>query len=259
MPTLNSWGNSVSAANVAFTGGTFAAGNDATDNAISIGTAANAGRTVTIGNGTAASSVVINCGTGALNIGANAIARTTTLGCTTGAGVLALKYGTGDFTLASATGTVMSALDTGEITYPLQPAFLAYPAAGVNNVTGNSAAYNIICDTEVYDNNSDYNTGTGAFVAPVAGIYHFNMSFCFTDCAAVNYSNLYLKKNGTQITTTWGLSSSGTNVWCGCDVYYSLAAGDSVTTWMVGIGSVGSTWDLTGTLLSSRFSGVLVC
>lgn len=228
MPTNNSWNNTVTAANVSFNGGTFIAGNDATDNAISIGTAANAGRTVTvgnvtgttavnvntgtggsaitttngtfavatgtgavnigtdgvaktitIGNGTGATSVVLDCGTGALNIGTNAIARTTTIGNTTGASILALKTGTGDFTLASATGTIISALDTGEITYPLQSAFLAYQASNQTNATGKGAIYQLGSTTdltEVFDQNSDFNPTTGSFVAPVTGRYNLSVS-----------------------------------------------------------------------------------
>jgi len=238
------------------TNGTFAVSTGT--GAINIGADAVA-KTVTVGNGTGATSVVIDCGTGALNLGTNAIARTTTLGNTTGASILALKYGTGDFTLASATGTVMSALDTGEITYPLQSAFMAYPSAGVNNITGTGTVYNIICNTEVYDRNSDYNTGTGAFVAPVAGIYEFTISFSFEGAAAVSYLNVYLKKNGTQITSTWGLGLNGTNLWGGNTTDYSLAAGDSITPAVSGVGSVGDTWDFVGALISSRFSGRLVC
>lgn len=44
MPTINPWGNQVLAAGVTFNGGTMAIGTDATDNAINIGTVANAGR-----------------------------------------------------------------------------------------------------------------------------------------------------------------------------------------------------------------------
>jgi hypothetical protein len=168
MPTLNSWNNQILDANVTLNGGTCSIGTDATSGAINIGTGA-AARTVTIGNNVGASSVVVDCGTGALNLGANAIARTTTLGCTTGAGVLALKYGTGDFTLASATGTIISALDTGEITYPLQPSFSAR-APGVNDITGDGSHYTIVFSDEVFDLNSDFD-GTSTFTAPVTGKY----------------------------------------------------------------------------------------
>src|SRR5690606_23988925 len=45
----------------------------------------------------------------AINIGTGAAARTITIGNTTGSTDLDLRCGTGDFTLASATGTIISA------------------------------------------------------------------------------------------------------------------------------------------------------
>ena len=139
MVTNNTFNNQVLAADVIFNGGTMSIGTDATS--------------------------------GAINIGTGAAARTTTIGNTSGASVLALKCGTGDMTLASATGTIISANDTGEITYPLQSAFLAYNSVTDSNVTGDGTVYHIIYDTEVFDQNSDYNNGTGNFTAPITGRY----------------------------------------------------------------------------------------
>lgn len=72
---------------------------------------------------------------------------------------------------ALGTTNIMSASTAGEINYPLQPAFLAYNSAQDDDVTGDGTAYTIICDTEVFDQNSDYNNGTGVFTAPVTGRY----------------------------------------------------------------------------------------
>lgn len=59
----------------------------------------------------------------------------------------------------------------GERTMPLQPAFSAYLSSTVSNVTGNGTTYSIIFDTEIFDQNSDYNNSTGVFTAPVTGRY----------------------------------------------------------------------------------------
>jgi hypothetical protein len=142
MPTNNTWNNAVTAANVTFSGGTMDIGADATS--------------------------------GAINIGTGAAARTTTIGNTSGASVLALKCGTGDFSLASATGNIMLAQDTGEINYPLQSAFQARLTSSQLNKTGDGTLYTIVFDTETFDQNSDYNNGTGTFTAPVAGRYLFH-------------------------------------------------------------------------------------
>lgn len=158
MPTNNSWNNQVVSANVTFNGGTINIGSDATDNAINIGTSASAGRTVTIGNTTAASG-------------------------------LRLMTGTGDFTLSSGTGTIISALDTGEITFPLQSAFLAQNLVVQNNVTGDGTLYTTICPTEIFDQNSDYDTDTGIFTAPVTGRYAFTF---YLDLSNVSSSHTQL-------------------------------------------------------------------
>ena len=64
----------------------------------------------------------------------------------------------------------------GEITEPLQPAFLALLSADQNNQTGDGTVYTVICDTEVFDQGGDYNNSTGVFTAPVSGRYLLNYS-----------------------------------------------------------------------------------
>jgi len=61
----------------------------------------------------------------------------------------------------------------GHVTKPLTSAFNARVNATVSNVTGDGTAYQIIAGTEIFDQNSDYNTGTGIFTAPVDGNYNF--------------------------------------------------------------------------------------
>ena len=84
-----------------------------TTGAINIGTNANA-KTITIGNGTGATSLVLNAGTGAVNIGTNAVARTITIGNTTGASALTLEAGTGAINIG--TGAAAKAITIGNTT-----------------------------------------------------------------------------------------------------------------------------------------------
>ena len=66
----------------------------------------------------------------------------------------------------------------GEVTNPTQPAFLALNSATDSDVVGDTGVYfTVIFDTEVYDQNSDFD-GTSTFTAPVTGRYHFDV--CIT-------------------------------------------------------------------------------
>jgi len=71
---------------------------------------------------------------------------------------------------ALGTNDCMIIESSGEITKPLQSAAAAYLSSTVTNVTGTSA-YTIICDTEIFDNNGDYDNTTGIFSAPTTGRY----------------------------------------------------------------------------------------
>jgi hypothetical protein len=75
-----------------------------TTGAIDVGTSASA-KTITIGNATGATSLVLNAGTGAINIGTS-VAKTITIGNSTGATAIALNSGTGNIVLTATTGSV---------------------------------------------------------------------------------------------------------------------------------------------------------
>lgn len=135
---------------------------------------------------TSVGSTTVNSGTGALgistdvaattlSIGTGAASKTITLGNITGSTAVNMNIGTGDFTMASANGTLISQLDTGEMTRPLQPAFLgafslttsanAITGAGTNFTLGSVTAL-----VEIFDQGSDFTTA-GVFTAPVTGRY----------------------------------------------------------------------------------------
>jgi hypothetical protein len=77
-----------------------------------------------------------------------------------------------------------------EVTMPSQPAFLAFNSVQDNDVTGNGAQYTVVFDTEIFDQNSDYNTGTGTFTAPVTGRYQINWNVGISDLTAAMTSVL---------------------------------------------------------------------
>jgi hypothetical protein len=106
MATQNPFNNQVLDANVIFNGGTMNIGSDATDNAINVGTNANAGRTVTVGNAVAASTTNVNCGTGGANFGTSANAHTTTVGSTNGASATTVQSGSGALNVTATGGAL---------------------------------------------------------------------------------------------------------------------------------------------------------
>ena len=84
---------------------------------------------------------------------------------------------TGDikfFTNGAADENVKMHIDnTGAVTMPLQPAFLARPSSGQSNLAIN-ASTTIAFGTEVFDQNADFASNT--FTAPVTGRYQLDVS-----------------------------------------------------------------------------------
>lgn len=86
---------------------------------------------------------------------------------------------------ALGTNNVMSVATSGEINYPLQPAFLA-TANGQTDVTGDGTAYTILYANEIFDQNSDFSSPT--FTAPVTGRYQLNFAAELANLGVANTS-----------------------------------------------------------------------
>lgn len=161
----------------------------------------------------------------AINVGTGAAPRTITIGNTNTSTGLRIRSGTNDMTYASATGTIINARDTGEISYPLQPAFLGVQNGNALNVTGASVNYTLgttTAFTEVYDQNNDFNTN-GTFTAPVTGRYflEFGVLFQGLDGDETNWDLRIITSNGTY--RQWQLNPGS-----GIDASGSLGAGFSI-------------------------------
>jgi len=197
-----------------------------------------------------------------INVGTDG-ERTETFGSTNGASSLALRYGTADFTLASATGTVISALDTGEITMPLQPAFLAVVGSDLANQTGNGATVHIVFDTEIFDQNSDYNNTTGTLTFPVTGRYQLNydVGLC-GNIASTRAHYGFVSSNRTYI-SYFGYDNSYTSDYEISYLYNALCdmdAGDTVYAYIRCLNGASDGISITGTsAYTSHFSGYLAC
>ena len=113
--------------------------------------------------------------------------------------------------LGSALGTTthMSFDETGAILKPLQPAFSAYIAS--TQTISSTSITTITFDTEIFDQNADFNTSNYTFTAPVTGRYLLAIKFRlvnadgnsgghYTQTQIVTSNRTYTTISGTDLT-----------------------------------------------------------
>ena len=97
--------------------------------------------------------------------------------CKVQSGGTALYGGNGgvNFVSGGSFATAMNIDANDHITKPLQPAFMAriQDGSAMEDVALNTE-HTVTFNQEIFDNNSDYNTSTYTFTAPVTGKYHFD-------------------------------------------------------------------------------------
>ena len=157
----------------------------------------------------------------------------------------------------------MTINNAGIITQPLQPSFLAFNSADNTNVTGNGTEVTVEFNTEVFDQNADYNNGTDTFTAPVTGRYLFagavTVGGMAADSASTGFVKIAASNRSARHTFDTG---SGANA-AGGGAFASILDMDACDTTVIkfsisGVG--GDTADIKGdgTLLQTYFSGQLV-
>jgi hypothetical protein len=160
--------------------------------------------------------------------------------------------------------TALSIAAGGEVTMPLQPAFLAVNSARLADVTGDGTVYTGRFDTETFDQGADYNNGTYTFTAPVTGMYEFNVNVNVLGLtSAMNTFIIILVMSDRSIRTSFNANiwttithasqfSENGSILCGMDandtayVTLQVHSGDKVVDWDDGSG------------LATSFSGYLV-
>ena len=108
---------------------------------------------------------------------------------------------------------------TGAVTMPAQPAVLAISTAAQNDIATGVVKINL--DTEIYDQNSDFNTGTNTFTAPVTGKYMVSGQIGMTDVDTA-FQWIYMLFTTSNriyymdlIDPRIEISSDGTHTWTG--------------------------------------------
>lgn len=154
--------------------------------------------------------------------------------------------------------TTSKNIASGNITRPLQPAFHAYRTGNVNDVTGNGAQYGpVVFNTEILDQNGDYDSGTGTFTAPITGRYFLNGT---TRIVGLSGVGCFIRNDIVTTGYTWTnayASPRGDHLQTLVSVVAPMDAGDTAVVKVITIGAAGNTNDLGGGIYT-YFSGVLL-
>ena len=162
------------------------------------------------------------------------------------------------------TNNIMSVATTGEINYPLQPAFMAFLATTDTNVTGDSTNFTIGSGnalTEIFDQNGDFNTN-GTFTAPVTGRYKLNSRvYVIGGTVITNLNYTLVTSNRTYRVDGSAVQGATTGTNPGIDVLADMDAADIANIKVLTIDSGGKVDDVFGNATNpfTWFSGNLVC
>lgn len=150
----------------------------------------------------------------------------------------------------------------GPVTNTGQPSFLAYVTTTTTNQTGAGASYNVVFETEVFDQTSSYDNATGVFTAPVTGKYQFNVTIGYNGTTSTGLFNSIVTSNRTYRGVALSPNSYRT---AGGDIQSSMSfladmdAGDTAIVNIVGTGSAGNIFGVYGSPSPQQtvFSGFL--
>jgi hypothetical protein len=151
---------------------------------------------------------------------------TVTLNASTSSGLAMTSDNSGAIALQNAGTTGLNIDASGRSTTPLQPAF---SASFSTSYTQSSGVQLVPFNAENFDIGSNFNTGTSAFTAPVAGKYLFTAYIGSSGGGpAQTYFGIGFFVNGSSQGLCWNTKDSGYQKDAISQIL-NLSAGDSVT------------------------------
>lgn len=170
---------------------------------------------------------------------------------------------TGSSNLINTTMQTASYVNLGKSKASGQPAFLAYVNTTITNVTGDSSDYTVIFDTEVYDNDGNFDLASSTFTAPVTGKYFLQFAVLVTGGTTITGANAKIVTSNRTYNNTMPLSPGATT---SCSINMSVIAdmdAADTATFVVnttdGGGKVDDVNGLSSSTLRTYVSGHLVC
>ena len=144
----------------------------------------------------------------------------------------------------------------GILTIPNQPCFFAH--ANTVNGAGTGTA-DIVFQTERFDLNSDFNTTTGVFTAPVTGKYQFHVTVLVVNAQAGGNISIYLQPSNFEIRAHRQDSASATEGVYESKTFSMVVDMDANDTCKVQINSSSDNdFIISGSSFGTTFSGYLV-